>query len=68
MAPCLLSRIRHVELRDEEELYKLIRRERKIDIPTPPERTEKQKKRDEEVQEAITDISHLAYVDTQPLC
>jgi hypothetical protein len=60
--------IRHVELRDEEELYKLIRRERKIDIPTLPERTEKQKKRDKEVQEAITDISHLVYVDAQPWC
>lgn len=28
--------IRHVELRNEEELYKLIRRERKIDIPALP--------------------------------
>jgi hypothetical protein len=55
--------IRHVELRDEEELYKSIKTVRKISLPTPVERSEKQKQLDEEIDRALADISHIAYRD-----
>lgn len=62
----IVQGIRHTELRDEEELLKSIRRERRIRPKTPPKLSEESRKKVADAERALADISDLAFVDPNP--